>query len=197
MKYLKMLGLMALSLMALFAAFAGSAPATILTSPQGVTYKGAIRAEAPEGIAFHGPVTVGCKKSTWEAEIENQGSGVTATGKFKNLTFTECGSATISVIDLGTLEIHTDTASANGNGIMTSSGAEITSLLHYAFLGTIHCITETENTPIGTITGSTTTEGPAETDPGPIPDPTDAFCSESVELTSNYTITTPSYLDID
>jgi hypothetical protein len=198
MKCWKMLGLMALSLMALLAAFAGSASATELTSPKGTVYNGTVSAESENGITFDGPFKVSCENSTWEAEVEKQGSAVTVSGKFTNITYTECNQATITVINPGTFEIHTDnTVNANGNGIITSMGLEITTLLHYPFFGTIHCITETNNNPIGTIEGSINTGGTAKTESLPILDPTDSICSEQVGLTGNYKITNPDYLDID
>jgi hypothetical protein len=200
MKHLKMLGLLGLAATAILAVLAGSASATELTSPKGTVYTGTFSAETENGITFEGPFSVKCNNSRWEAVTEKQGPLITASGKLQNITFTECGKTTVSVNKPGTFEIHTDAASANGNGFMTSSGMEITTLFHVTLLGfpwTLHCITETQNTPIGTITGSLTTGETPKTEPAPTPDPTDAACSESVEVTSSYQITSPHYLDID
>lgn len=197
MKHLKMLGLLALSLTALFTASAGSASAAELTSPKGTVYNGTLSAESENGVTFDGPFQLSCKKSTWEAEVEKQGSAITVSGKVKSLTYTECGQSTVSVINPGTFQIHTDAENANGNGTMTSTGMTITTLTHSVFLGTIHCITETNNTHLGTIEGSINTGVTAKKILTQLADPTDAICSELVSLTGNYKITKPDYLDVD
>lgn len=200
MKHLKPLGLLGLAMTAILVVFAGSASATEITSPKGTVYNGTLSAEDISGITFEGPINVSCANSTWEAPIEKQGPSVTVSGNLKNLSFTECGKTTMVVTKPGTFEIHTDGSSANGNGTLTSTGMEITSLFHVTIFGfpwTLHCITETNNTTLFTINGSVNTGGTARTGSLRIVDPTDAICSEEVEWTGDYRITSPDYMDID
>jgi hypothetical protein len=186
----------ALAIAAGLAASTGSASATELTSPAGTTYGGTIRAETEGGITFDGSLTFECSSSIFEAEIEQQGSAQTATGPMKSWTITGCNKTHITVIKPGTIEIHTDGEGANGNGIITSSGAEITVLITLPFSIIAHCITETNETVLGTITGSINSGATAKVGSAPLPDPTDLFCHES-QWTANYQVTSPHYLDVD
>ncbi len=184
MKYLKMLGLLTLAAIALMAP-AGSASATILTSPAGTEYTGPISASLAAGTeavlksAFIGEIK--CGESTIKGEIEHQGATETASGKLTSLTFTKCN-ATISVLKTGSLEGHTDSESANGNGILTSSGTEVT----VEIVG-LHCIFSSSNTTLGTITGGSPAAFTANS--APIPRSggrSGAFCGTSALWTANY-----------
>jgi hypothetical protein len=105
------------------------------------------------------------------------------------------------VIKKGSLEFHThesDTKGKSGWGTLTSSGLEIT--ITFPSPVTLDCIYTTNNTDIGTVTGSTSTGGAAVigvsgkklTRTGG-----SFFCGSSVELTGSYTFISPNWIDVD
>jgi hypothetical protein len=189
MKYVKMLGLLAVAAAALMA-FAGTASATILTSPSGTTYTGEIKAEAGT-TELHGPfTTVSCKKSTVAGSVESHGASTTAGGKISSLTFTECNFP-VTVLKAGSLEIHTSGESANGNGTLTSSGAEITIATSIA-----NCIFTTSSTDVGTLTGGT--PATLAINSAGIPRTGHSiFCGSKGTWTGSYTVSTPGTLLVD
>ena len=187
MKYVKMLGLLAVAAAALMA-FAGTASATTLTSPSGTAYTGEIAATAG-ATELHGSfVTVKCNKSSVTgSKVESHGAGVTAKGPISSLTFSECNFP-VSVKKAGTLEVH---ATSGGNGTLTSSGAEITIETSIA-----NCIFTTSNTDVGTVTGGTTAV--LDINSAAIPRTGHSvFCGSSGTWTGSYTVNTPDTLLID
>jgi hypothetical protein len=93
----------------------------------------------------------------------------------------------------GSLEFHTEGASANGNGTLTSSGTEIT-----IELSGLHCIFATSNTDIGKVTGGSPAKLVAVS--AAIPRTggrSGAFCGSSVSWSAEYNVVTPSTLLID
>ncbi|HEX5988907.1 MAG TPA: hypothetical protein VFY75_01670 [Solirubrobacterales bacterium] len=195
MKYVKMLGLLAVAAAALMA-FAGTASATYLTSPAGTTYTGTIHASAGTTTLHGEAFSVTCATSTVSGSVEHHGTGVgTAGGKVTTLDFNEC-TFPVTVLANGSLEIHTNESSANGNGTVTSFSTKIT--IHGPF--NINCHYETQFTDIGTLTGSKTTGQTAklDIDSALIPRNGDsALCGAAGEWTGSYTVTTPDYLDVD
>lgn len=128
MRYVKMLGLLAVAAAALMS-LAGTAAASQVTSPPGTTYDGNIIAESEGYATLHNAVgTISCR-STVEGEIDQHGSSVTAGGAIDKLVFTACTNGSVHsdangvVAQPGSLEIH---PLANGNGTLTSSGAKVT-----------------------------------------------------------------------
>lgn len=194
MRYLKMPILMALSLASLFA-FAGAASATILTDAPVPGYTGIVKAESEGALTLHGPISIFCKSSI-EGNIERHGSGITTEGSITSLTLTECGSNHATVKSGGSLEVHTEKASENGNGTLTSTGAQIS--INITSLG-ITCVYTTFETDIGILTGSSSTNGTAKVDlEGSLPRTGGSlFCGSSAQMTGSYKITTPDYLDVD
>ena len=196
MKYVKMLGLLAVAVSALMA-FAATASATTLTSPTGTTYTGTIKSESEGATTLHGSfVDVSCGKSQVEGKVETHGTGVTAGGKISKLTFEECNFKT-TVLKAGSLEVHAVTCDANNEctGTLTSSGAEITIATSIA-----NCIFTTSNTHIGTLTPTNDTGGHAtlDIDSSAIPRTGHSiFCGSSGEWTGSYTVTSPSTLWIN
>jgi len=149
MKYVKMLGLAAVAAMALMA-FAGSASATVLTSPSGTQYKGEINASAESSLLLKaGFANITCTESSVAGTPTNFGSSTTTvSGPISTLTFSSCN-ATVTVLKKGSLEIHT--IGKGPNGTLTSTGAEVT-----VATGGVSCTYATNNTDIGTLTGTTT-----------------------------------------
>jgi hypothetical protein len=196
MKYLKMLGLLAVAAAALMA-FAGTAAATTATSPKGTAYTGTYKAVA--GLTqLHGPfVTVACGSSTVEGKIEQHGTGVTTKGPITYLNFTECNYS-VTVIKSGSLEAHaTAVKGTDADGTVTSTGFEVR--IHTS-VG--ECIFTTSGTDIGTgsLTSTTTTGGNAVLDVKSASIPRTGgsfFCGSSGTWTGSYKVVTPSTLYID
>jgi hypothetical protein len=194
MKYVKMLGLLAVAAAALMA-FAGTASATVLTSPAGTVYTGEIKAETENGhaILHNAFTTVECN-SFVTGKVEKHGAGVTAGGNISTLSFPTCTGDTVTVTTPGSLEIHTG---ANGHGTLTSSGAAV-SVFNHAFGGT--CIYTTNNTQIGTVTPAPSNTGHATLDiSATIPRSGGSlgiFCGSTGSWTGNYKVTSPTGLRV-
>jgi hypothetical protein len=205
MKYIKMLGLAAVAAAALMAFVgAGTASAAKLTSPAGtvVPVGTVIKAENEGKVVLDPPFgAIECSKSIVEGKVTNaggitiiEGKEVTDTvkGEITTLDFTECN-ATVTVLKKGTLEIH---SLGNGNGTLTSNGAEVT----VQFVGT-HCIFTTSNTDLGTVTGSGNTKSNATLDiSATIPrtgGSSGIFCGSTAAWTGAYKVTAPNPLFID
>jgi hypothetical protein len=182
MKYIKMLGLLAVAAAALMA-FAGPASATTLTSPKGTTYTSSIVATSTNSKLDGSFVTVECSHSEAKGTVEQHGAGVPAGGNVSTLTFTGCNYE-VTVTKRGHLTIHS-------NNEVTSNGAVID--IHTS-VGT--CTFTTSNTPIGTLT-----EGAGATldiNSAKIPRTGGSFlCGGSGTWTGNYSVKTPTFLEVD
>jgi hypothetical protein len=174
---------------------AGTASATTLTSPAGTQYSGTIKLELAENEAVFKSTFIGeikCKESVVEGEVSSQGAAITARISLSTFDFSNCN-APFTALKPGVFEVHTDSTSADGNGILTSSGTEIT----FEIAG-FHCIISTSNTELGTVTGGAQAElaipGVALPRTG---GRSGAFCGKSLALTARYKIVTPSTLLVD
>ena len=184
MKYVKMLGLLAVAEAALMA-FAGTASATITSG--GSAYTGEISASSSNS-ELDGTVDVKCKSSTVAGTTT---SGATSSS-VSTLDFTECGADTVSVVKNGSLSI-------SSAGSVSSSGAEVTVQVHRSVFGfpvTTHCIYSTgAGTTVGTLTEGTTTIHLLGTN---IPQvATDGGCGSNAQWTGTYTISKPGALTVD
>jgi hypothetical protein len=190
MKHLKMLGFAAAAA-AILMVFAAPAAATTLTSPKGTAYTGTFDAST-NFIALDGTfVSAKCNLGEFRGTVESHGAGpvkITLSGGGYAL----CGFQHY-VLKRGTLEVHTDGASEDGNGTVTSTGMEITL---NSSVG--HCVFTSSSTYMGTITGSDTGNAVWDTDSATIPKTGGSFlCGASATLTGSFTITTPSTLSVD
>ena len=215
MKYAKILGLMAVVAAALMA-FAGSASATILTSPKGTNYTNTITAVNEGNVSLDGAfTTVVCTASHVEGKVEEHGVGKTVKGKIEKLSFGGCNFP-VTVNTGGSLEVHAVSEIAGSphnsiqgcvnagqldcTGTLTSTGAKVTITTS---VGT--CVFTTNATDIGTLTPSNDTGGAATLDiggpngtTGRIPRTEGNFlCGNSGQWTGAYTVTTPATLWID
>ena len=196
MKYIKMLALAAVTAIAV-PALAATASATTITS-EGSAYTGSIHAVNEGGVVLHGPIDITCNNSTVAGSVEQHGSSTTASGKISTWVFNECNSGNdVEVQKAGEVIVHTQGESSNGNGTVTVSGSEVkvrvTSLA-------IDCVYGTENTDLGTLTGSATTGSTAtlDADTSAVPRTGGSiFCGSSGELTAAYNVTTPANLNVD
>ena len=187
MKFVKMLGLLAVAAAALMA-FAGVASATTVTSDSGTTPT--IHAESEGSTTLHGVVDITCNNSTVQGAVSTHGTGVTAGGAISSLTFTNCGNNDVSVKKAGSLEVH---ALAGGNGTLTSSGAEIS--IQVTSLG-ITCVFTTNSTHIGTVTAGK--NATMHIDSAAIPRTGGSvFCGSSGEWTGSYSVNSPTNLSVD
>lgn len=202
MKYIKMLGLAAVAAAALMAFVgASTASATTLTGTgcvgelEGHCAIGTeIKAENEGKVILDPPFgAIECSVSNVAGKTTTTGgASETVVGEIETLTFSSCN-ATVTVLKKGTLEIH---SLGSSNGTLTSSGAEVT----VQFLGT-HCVFSTNNTDLGTVTGSTTTGGNATLDiKATIPrtgGTSGAFCGSTAAWTGAYKVTSPATLNVD
>lgn len=201
MRYLKMFGLAAVAAVLLAFAGAGSATATELDCGASTMCEAPTKVHlVGDGlITFDSATTLACEESTIEASLSTGASGETPNGAVTALTFTKCGGWTFIAIPnhTGTLEIHTKTASADGNGTLTWTGAEWTT----EGFG-LHCIYGTgPGHDIGTLTGSQNTGGTAtfdiEAEITRVGGRSGAFCGGSTaKWTGFYKVTSPMYLDV-
>jgi hypothetical protein len=189
MKYLKMLGLggaVAITLLAL----AGTAAATIVTSPAGTQLgKGAvIKAQSGHAVLHGSFVSITCSHASGEGKITDAGSSTeTAKGEIFLGTFSGCNYP-VTVKRTGTSEVHT--AGSTGDGTLTSTGAEVA--VHTS-VG--ECIFTTNNTDLGKVVGG----NPATVQMNAAIPRTGGsfFCGSSGALTGVLTVTSPSPLYID
>lgn len=168
MKYIKILGLLAVAGAAMMA-FAASASATTVTGPtfttgvhtDEVTRSTPIIHAVQEGthVELHNAiVNIKCQ-STVEGKVETHGTGVTATGKITTLNFFNCTDEwVVDVEKAGELIVH-HIEGAGTDGTLTSTGARVT-----ATRAGLSCIYETNATHIGTVTGEKGPEGEATLD---------------------------------
>jgi hypothetical protein len=192
MKYIKLLGLLAVAAAALMA-FASTASATLTGGTE-------ISAESSHFL-LTGSLSFTCKKSTFDVAVTTSHPNHTS-GPVTNLKFEECGKDTIDVLSYGTFTM-TDSDGTTGSLYLT--GAEITVLTHRPLIETVHCIYKTTNTYIGTFTESHHDPGP-----GSYSKATFHFNSVSLERVSTsfgcgthatwdgtYEITAPATLALD
>jgi hypothetical protein len=199
MKHLKTFSLVTLAAVLVALAVAGSASATFITGEGGkvLGVGTASKSNSQGSIAFDPPFgTIECSESTIAGKSTSAGgSSETVKGNVETLTFTGCN-ATVTVLATGTTEVHTRTEKADNNGLVTTSGAKIT----MEFIGT-HCIYETNNTTLGTETGSTNTGGASVIDiEATIPRTggrSGAFCGTTAQMTGSYKNTTPVFVNVD
>jgi hypothetical protein len=195
MKYIKMLGLAAVAAMALMA-FAGTASATDLTSPAGTVYEGEIVATAESSLTLQaGFSTVTCTEST-VAGTPNS-FGATVSGPITTLDFSNCPETTVTPEknaegNYGTLSIAVDKKGPNGN--LSGSGSRVKIVK-----SGVTCYYETSNTPLGTLTGSSTTGKTATMDINATlkrGTGSSFFCASEALWSGSYVVTTPHFLDI-
>jgi hypothetical protein len=192
MKHLKALGLGGVTVIA-FLAFTGTALATIVTSPAG-TQLGAgavIKAELVGKAVMHGSFAdVTCGKASGEGKMTNAGSSTTtAAGEIFLGTFSECNFP-VKVLNTGTSEVHTEGTSANGNGTLTSSGAEV-----QVETSVGNCVFTTKGTDLGKVIGGT----PAKVVMNAIIPRTGGnfLCGSSGNFTAELVVTSPGTIFID
>lgn len=196
MKFFKMLGSAAFVAVLMMIVGACDASATTLTSPAGTEYGGMVKLELQSGTSatfqnnFIGQIK--CEASEFEGKVESQGASATAQVKLSTFDFYSCN-GTFMALKPGLFEVHTDSASADGNGIVTSNGAELTTELTG-----LHCIFSTSNTSFGTVTGGTSAALTIES--AVIPRTggrSGSFCGSSMTLTARYRFVTPKTLLVD
>jgi hypothetical protein len=218
MRTLNILGLAVLAVV-VWTIGTGSASATTLTSPAGTTLPLGTELKASNEGAFqvHTPIeTRTCDNSKWSGKVTQQGgASETVVVELSSLAIDQCTSPfTFFVVKPGRFEIHTDTSSADGNGIVTWNNATFTTLQH-TIVGTFHCLYHSSTAPAGTLTGSKNLKGGTATltfEYELVPDkeyPWWEYCTEGFEnekgewiekgplVTGSYTIETPDYLDVD
>jgi hypothetical protein len=208
MKHLKIMGLAAVAVAAMMA-FAGTASATILTSPAGTKYEGEIRSSAETSLTLKaGFANITCTESTVAGTPKNFGSATeTVSGPIGTLSFGnanhECvlaGSKTVAIVTVisnGNLEIHTQEAKENGNGTLTGSGSKVK--IEVPSLGTTCVYGTGTGLDLGTLTGSRNTGTTATMDiNAELSREEGGFtCANPAHWEGSYKVTVPDYLDVD
>jgi hypothetical protein len=194
MKYVKILGLLAVAAAAMMA-FAASASATTVTGPtitEGVhTTQSQIETPTIHAVNENGHVklhnsivNIECS-STVTGTVTTHGPTETTSGPISVLSFFNCTNEwVIDVEKAGSLEIHYTSGS---DGTLTSTGARVT-----ATRAGLSCIYETNATDIGLLTGEKGPNGEATLDiAASIPRVGGSFlCGGSTATwTGNYTTT--------
>ena len=189
MKYVKILGLLAVAAAALMA-FAGTASATKVTSPTGTVATPTLKSEAEGHAVLHNPIAkIECGSSV-EGKVESHGgNGVPAAGKISSLSFTNCTNDWhVTVVSPGSLSVNW---TSGYNGDVFSSGATVE-----ATRFGVSCRYATSNTTIGTATGGS----PATLDiSASIPFHSGSFlCGSGATVwTGAYKVTSPTSLYLD
>lgn len=194
MNHLKMLGVAVIAV-ALLGIGAGSASATVLTSPKGTVLPAGseIDMSAESSLTLKmGFTNVTCTESTMRWKTGNAGSSTeTVKGKLELLTFANCSGVTYVGLSNGSLEFH---ATSSGNGTLTSTGWEFT----VNAFGT-SCVYATNNTNLGTVTGSVATGSTATLDlKTTLKKVGGGFaCAVEAPWEGSYVFTKPDYLALD
>jgi hypothetical protein len=197
MNHLKTLASAAVMALALLAITAASASATILTDGSGTQLKTgtSITAESEGKTILDPPFgTIECSKSHIGGKTSNDGGGATTNVNItvETLSWSECN-ASMTVLAKGTLSVE---GTSGNNGTLFSTGTEVTT----SYLG-FHCIFKTNNTKLGTVTGSANTKGNATLDiEATIPrtgGTSGSFCGSTAAWTGAYKFTSPSTMNID
>jgi hypothetical protein len=170
----------------------GSASGTELTCSSSLcAAETAIEAESEGKVVLDAPFgNVECNSTVEGHTTNTEGS---PDGPISGLKWTNCGVDVVTTLAAGTLSIE---STGSSNGTLTSTGAKVT----VEHIGT-HCIFETINTTLGTLTGSNTTKSNATLDiSATIPrigGRSGIFCGSSAPWTGSYKFTTPSTLNVD
>ena len=198
MKYLKMLGFATVAMVALIAFVGPSmASATTLTGTGGTILKTGTTVHMvteETTVMTTSFLNIECKESTIAGKTANE-SGMAVTVGVESWTFGSCNCEE-KTLSGGTLSI--SWISGTSNGSLASNGAEITMQCNTIF-GAVHCIYKTNNTTLGTLTGSTTTGGTATIDISSANIPrlaTSALCAEKASWDVRYKIDNPDVLNV-
>ena len=195
MKYLKMLGLAAVAAMAMTAFTAGTASATTL-EVGGVTKNEKIDITAslkPETAAILQPTGGGslaneCSTSHVEGHTESPYTGHEVGGPITNLTFENCKTEKVEVVEGGSLSItHIE---GTTDGTVTSRGAVVKVP---SPIGPLTCRTGTGE-DIGTLTGTGNTGSHAVMDINAVLNC--GFLLPSAEWNGTYIVTSPTGLGV-
>lgn len=190
MRYVKMLGLMAVAAIAI-TALAATASATELTSSGSKVYTGKIEAQSEGGgVTLHGPASITCN-SGGSGSVEKHGSSIPVSGPVESWAFTNCPNSMHAIIKkAGRLEVHPYEPA--GDGTVTSTGAEVE--VKDTNTG-INCIYTTNETFLGVLTGNKEGKATLHVDTQKVPRTGGSiFCGSSGELTGSYWVTGPEPL---
>ena len=194
MRRLVALGFVSTSLL-LVLGFATAAPAsaTVLcktnTSPctggayaKGTTIEASLKSKTKS--VFDGPAKVECEGSSLKGEVTNPGGEAVVSGTLSSLSFTACGSATVSVLKAGTFKVESP---KEGSGTLKLEGLEATVEtlgLHCIFSGTTSF--SLKGGEMGSLVSPTALKRTGGR--------SGAFCGTEASWTVEYTVTTPAPL---
>jgi hypothetical protein len=166
----------------------------LATSPAGTLYEGSLHATSEGHVVIDNPIAKIECSLTLEGEAKPGSAGKPVSVPLGSLAFSGCtNSWHLTVISNGTLEI--SWIAGTNNGTVKSSGMTIE-----ATRFGVTCRYRTENTDIGTLTGSKATGATATIDLSvALPFHSGNFlCGEGATTTTgSLSVGTPDYLDID
>lgn len=195
MKRLKVLVLLALAVIATMAS-AGSATATILTSPAGTPFTGDFHAASEGHLRI--PTDISAIECNWtlKAEVRGHGTERPVEALVEELFVTGCTNEwTAKVTNLGELKI---TPLLGGpDGTVTWLGATVT-FTGWGTFGT-HTCNFTIVADVGRITGSTTTGSTATIDVlGELTRESGSYlCRDKPTISGSLKVESPDFLDVD
>lgn len=197
MKYLKTLGLAAIAATALLAlGGVGTASATTLTGVGGAILPAETEIHGPsEGkVVLHTAIGKMECDSTIKMKTQNEGgAGLVVFAGVESLPWNNCVAGVAETLTTGLAVIK---GIGGNNGELTSSGFELT-IEKAGF----HCVYKTNNTKVGTVTGTATTGATATIDVSSVVPRSGgrsgAFCGSTGTWTGAYKINTPDVLNVD
>lgn len=177
MRYIKMVGLLAVVVGGSLAALSAAASASTLTSPSNTTYTSSVQLTSTDW-ELHGPfTTIDCTHSVIQFKIQQHGSQKNAGGEVTEWYFAGC-SDPVQVGVEGSIEI------TSGNSVR-STGATIE-----ADTSVGSCDWTTNITKIGNLTEGSSAS--VDIDSAAIPRTSGSFfCGSSGEMTGSYDVVTP------
>ncbi len=187
MKYVKILGLLAVAAAAMMS-FAGIASADTVTSPTGTDYTGALSASSEGHAVLHNPIAKIECNGTATGSVESHPEGGKVSGAV-NPEFTNCTNSWHVTTALGgTLSVE---HSSGYDGIVYSNGATVE-----ATRFGINCRYVTSTTKVGTVTGGSPATMHIN---GAIPFHNGSvLCGTGATLwTGSYTLNSPNSLYVD
>jgi hypothetical protein len=186
MKYIRMLGLLAVAAAALLA-FAGTAAASTFTSPSGTVYTGTIKAQG--NVSLHSSVgTIPCEL-TLEGGVDQHGISVPSGIEVTSLTFSNCAAGAFhqATAQGGRLQIQ---PTSKDNGTVASSDASFTTTMFGR-----ECGYQTNYTALGEFTAGEH----ATIDLQAVLSRTHGsfYCGATASLTGSLKVTTPTGLSVE
>ena len=191
MKYVKMLGLLAMAATALMA-FAATASADDVTFPTGTVYTGHLEGESEGHAVLHNPIAKIECESFVTGNVESHNPGEKVSGNITELTFFPCtNNWHVTVVSAGVLSVEWQAGGAGSNGDVYSDKATVE-----ATRFGITCRYATATETVGVATGGTPATMHIDADID-FHSGSPLCGSKPTEWTGSYEVTNPTSLFVD